>query len=143
MNPIVHFEIPAKDMDRAREFYSKLFGWEINAFEGETAAKEKYYNIETSKEPVVICGGILPRMQEGHTITIYVGVDSVDKYSEKVKELGGEVCVSKMAVPGMGWFACCVDTEGNTFAIWEEDKKAELTQEQKEWIEKKGENACC
>ena len=38
MNPIVHFEIPAKDMKRAKEFYGKLFGWKIEAFDGDTAA---------------------------------------------------------------------------------------------------------
>lgn len=34
-NPaIVHFEIPADDVDRARKFYSTLFGWKIEKFEG-------------------------------------------------------------------------------------------------------------
>lgn len=29
-NPtVVHFEIPAEDVDRARKFYSTLFGWKI------------------------------------------------------------------------------------------------------------------
>jgi predicted enzyme related to lactoylglutathione lyase len=29
-----------------------------------------------------------------------------------------------MAIPGMGWFALCMDTEGNKFGIMEEDANA-------------------
>jgi predicted enzyme related to lactoylglutathione lyase len=130
MNAICYFEIPAKDMNRAREFYNKLFDWKINEFKGETASKEPYMTIETPKSPEALCGGIMPKMQEGHTITMYVSVDSVDEYSKKVEELGGKICVPKMAVPGMGWFACCNDPEGNTFAIWQCDKEAKMTEEQ-------------
>ena len=35
-NPtIVHFEIPADDVERARNFYSTLFGWKIEKIEEE------------------------------------------------------------------------------------------------------------
>jgi uncharacterized protein len=27
-------------------------------------------------------------------------------------------------VPGMGYFAICLDTENNAFGLWEEDAKA-------------------
>ena len=30
MNPVVHFEMPAKDKKRTSEFYSKAFGWQMN-----------------------------------------------------------------------------------------------------------------
>lgn len=132
MNQIVHFEIPAKDMNRAKEFYNKLFGWKIEKFQGDTPVNEKYMMVETSKEPSTLNGGILPKMQENHNITIYIGVSSVDEYAKKVEELGGRVTVPKMAVPKMGYFVCCLDTEGNPFAIWEEDKNAESTKEQME-----------
>jgi predicted enzyme related to lactoylglutathione lyase len=41
-----------------------------------------------------------------------------------VKKLGGEVCLPKTAVPQMGYFAMCKDTEGNAFALWEMNKGA-------------------
>jgi predicted enzyme related to lactoylglutathione lyase len=31
----------------------------------------------------------------------------------------------KSPVPGMGFFAMCMDTEGNVFGIWEENKEAQ------------------
>jgi uncharacterized protein len=34
------------------------------------------------------------------------------------------VVVSKMAVPGMGYFAVCHDTENNSFGIWESNESA-------------------
>ena len=32
---VVHFEIPADDEDRAREFYSSAFGWTISPDAGD------------------------------------------------------------------------------------------------------------
>lgn len=142
MNPIVHFEIPARDMERAKKFYSDIFGWNISKFEGDTACNENYYNIEQSKDPIKLCGGMLPKMSECHNITIYIGVSSVDDYAKKVEEGGGKICVPKMAVPGMGYFVCCIDTEGNSFAIWEEDKDAKPTEEQIKFSEKNEKGTC-
>ena len=60
----------------------------------------------------------------GTHITNYIGVDSVDEYSSKVEKLGGRLFAAKHAVPGMGYFALCSDTENNVFAIWESDENA-------------------
>ena len=52
------------------------------------------------------------KRQEQHNqhITNFIDVNSVDEYSSKIEKLGGKVVVSKMAVPGMGYFAICHDT---------------------------------
>jgi predicted enzyme related to lactoylglutathione lyase len=52
-------------------------------------------------------------------ITNYIDVKSINEYSVKVERLGGKVVLQKMPVPGMGYFAICLDTENNSFAIWE------------------------
>ncbi len=46
------------------------------------------------------------------------------EYKSKVEKLGGKVVSPKKAVPGMGYFALCVDTENNSFAIWESNESA-------------------
>ncbi len=51
-------------------------------------------------------------------------VASVDKAAAKIEKLGGKICMPKSAVPQMGYFAICLDMEGNQFALWERDKKA-------------------
>jgi len=38
--------------------------------------------------------------------------------------LGGKILVPKMAVPKTGYFALCMDTEGNVFGLWENDPQA-------------------
>lgn len=119
---IVWFEIPADDINRAKKFYSRLFGWKINAFPG--AAMPDYQHIDTGGADASPDGGMMQRMHPTHTITSYVLVPSVTRHMAKVKKLGGDVCRPKTAVPGMGYFAICQDTEKNTFAIWERNEKA-------------------
>jgi predicted enzyme related to lactoylglutathione lyase len=119
---IVWFEIPADDLNRAKKFYKALFGWKINSFPG--AAMPDYEHIDTGGADASPDGGLMKRMHPTHTITNYVLVPSVDKHMAKVKKLGGGICKPKTAVPGMGYFAICNDTENNTFAIWEVNPKA-------------------
>ena len=67
---------------------------------------------------------MMKRMSPEQPVTQYVSVPSVAKFAAKIKQLGGEVCKPKTAVPGMGYFAVCQDTEKNTFAIWEMNQNA-------------------
>lgn len=66
----------------------------------------------------------MPRLHPEQSITVYVSVPSVDKAVTKVQKLGGTVCKPKTAVPLMGYFAVCEDTEHNTFALWEMNAQA-------------------
>jgi uncharacterized protein len=55
-----------------------------------------------------IGGGMMTRQGPHHQhITNFLDVNSVDESSSKIEKLGGKVVVSKMAVPGMGYFAVC------------------------------------
>ena len=62
---------------------------------------------------------MMKRMHPEQQITEYIGVPSVDEYSAKVEKLGGKIIVPKKAIPGMGYFVICMDTENNAFGIWE------------------------
>jgi predicted enzyme related to lactoylglutathione lyase len=117
---IVWFEIPADKPERAKAFYGKLFGWKIKPFPG----MADYQHIDTGGADASPDGAVMKRMHPTHTITNYVSVPSVTKFMAKVQKLGGSICKPKTAVPGMGYFAICVDTESNSFAIWEMDEKA-------------------
>ena len=101
--------------ERARKFYGALFGWKINRFPGMT----DYWHINTGGADASPDGGLMARKHPEQTITNYVNVESVDKSAAKVQKLGGRICMSKTAVPEMGYFVICEDTEGNTFALWE------------------------
>jgi predicted enzyme related to lactoylglutathione lyase len=117
---IVHFEIPADDVEKLRKFYSKLFGWKIE----KTPGPIEYWMIGTvpvDKKGMPIRpgvnGGMMKRQQPEHKPVNYIAVESVDEYTKKIKALGGKVLVPKMEVPGIGWWALALDPEGNQFAI--------------------------
>ena len=118
---IVWFEIPADDVGRAKSFYNSLFGWRIEKMPGSM----EYWHLDTGGEDASPDGGLMKRQapqQQG--ITNYISVPSVDQFAAKVQKLGGKVCMPKMAVPQMGYFAICQDPENNTFALWEKNENA-------------------
>ena len=115
----MHFEIPADDVGRAKEFYAGLFGWQIVQAQG----FEDYWLIQPGDEQD-LGGGLMKRQAPGQGPVSYVQVESVADYAAKVEELGGKVIVPRSPVPGMGWLAHFVDTEGNVFALWESDESA-------------------
>jgi uncharacterized protein len=119
---VVWFEIPADDIERARTFYSKLFGWKVDKFPGPTT--KPYWLIDTGADDASRNGGMMERQFPNHTITNYVAVPSVETAAAKVEKLGGEICMGKTAVPQMGYFVVCKDTENNQFALWEPDEGA-------------------
>lgn len=118
---VIHFEIPADDVEKIKTFYTKLFGWKITKL-----PEMEYYSIETVpmdekgnlKGPGVN-GGLYKREMPRQQALNYVYVESVDEYSKKTAALGGEVLVAKTEIPGMGWFAVAKDPEGNVFGIFE------------------------
>ena len=137
MPTIVHFEIPANDIGRAKKFYNDLFGWKIEKWPSTednssqltspvTGQSIEYWMVITTddKGNKALGGGMMKRQMPEHQVTNYIGVESIDEYSSKVKELGGKVVAPKHAVPGMGYFALCIDTENNSFAIWESNENA-------------------
>ena len=122
MPTIVHFDVPVDDMERASRFYRELLDWKIEAAPGPMP----YSFIATADDEGEegLGGGMGLREDPGQQITMYAGVSSVDEYAEKVEALGGKVVTPKMTVPGFGYLAVCVDTEGNTFGLWQVDRSA-------------------
>jgi uncharacterized protein len=126
MSTITHFIVPADDMERAKKFYAELFDWKIEKFPGPI----DYYAITTTAEnnEEGLGGGLVKREEPQDTIVNYVDVPSVDEHIVKVEKLGGKVVVPKTAVPGIGYAAVCIDTENNTFGLWECDEDAKMNQ---------------
>jgi predicted enzyme related to lactoylglutathione lyase len=113
---IVHFEIPADDPAKGREFWGSLFGWEFEAFPGPF----EYHMTQISDQT----GGAITNMEPGKRGTrAYFDVGDINAGAARVKELGGEADEAR-PVPGMGWFATCRDTQGNEFGLWQSDPSA-------------------
>ena len=109
-----HIEIPFDDQERAKRFYSGVFGWEFRSMEGFDG-----YDLYTAG-PGDLGGGLGKRGEmAGTTTRNYILVDSIDEAAKRVVELGGTITEPKAEIPGMGWFAIGTDSEGNTLALYE------------------------
>jgi len=124
---IVHFEIPADDIEKLKKFYMDLFGWTMNRYPGPTT----YYMIGTvpvdEKTMMPLRPGVNGGMYEKKNASSrelaiplnYISVESVEEYSKKVMALGGKILVPKMEIPTIGWWALAEDPEGNRFGMLE------------------------
>jgi uncharacterized protein len=119
MPRVIHFEIPADDPDRACAFYAAVFGWKIAAWGGPM----DYRLCQTGQGELGIDGAIMPRHGKQGVINT-IGVSSVDAAAEQIQAAGGKILTAKAAIPGVGYFAYCQDTEGNPFGIMQNDPTA-------------------
>lgn len=121
-DPVVHFEIPADDVERARGFYADAFGWTMNSMPG-----MGYTFLETApagedgrpSEPGTINGGMLARQSPITVPVITVSVDDIDTSLARIEELGGTTLRAKLPIGDMGFAAYFSDTEGNVLGLWQ------------------------
>jgi predicted enzyme related to lactoylglutathione lyase len=128
MNRVVHFEIQADDVNRAKDFYMKTFGWKIEPWmtKGEKGAEMDYWGLLTGDEVPGINGGLYQRPMDTDKYYMYdctIGVMDIDKAIMDVKANGGTIIKEKMEMMGVGWFATAKDTEGNRFGLMQSTAK--------------------
>ena len=103
-------ELMTIDVESAKEFYVKLFGWETEAYPMEGM---DYTVIKINGDDA---GGImaLPPEIEGMPPMwgIYVTVDDVDSTARKVEELGGKIIRPPSDIPDVGRFCVLSDPQG-------------------------------
>jgi len=122
LDKIVHFEIPADDLPRAKKFYGTTFGWQLDDMEGMDYTIVRTVSVDDEQQPTepgAINGGMMKRSPDTPAPVITVNVDSVDDALKKIEASGGSVVTPKQEIPGMGSFAYFKDTEGNTLGLWE------------------------
>ncbi len=126
MDKVVHFEIPAEDTGRAKEFYRSIFEWELN--DADMGGGNIYTTVTTTPidqesrlptEPGAINGGIMHRTPDTPAPVITIGVGSIDDALKKVEAGGGGVVQPRTEIPGMGAFAYFKDSEGNVVGLWQ------------------------
>ena len=120
-NSVVHFEIPADDVARAKAFYEKTFGWTITAFPMPAGAPP-YFGVKPQRkkgEPG-IDGGLLKRNNPGQPFTTYIAVTSLDAMNQAVQANGGTIVLPKQEIgKNMGWISVFKDTENNILGLHE------------------------
>jgi predicted enzyme related to lactoylglutathione lyase len=112
---ISHVEFPADDIDRARRFYSELFGWEL----GEMPQFPNY--LLFTMGAIERAGGAigLRGQSVGDKVRLYVEADSIDDMLAKVPGLGGKVVTGRTEITGQGHYAVIEDSEGSELGLYE------------------------
>ncbi|HEX3298795.1 MAG TPA: VOC family protein [Actinomycetota bacterium] len=125
MDKVVHFEITFDDQERAKEFYSSVFDWELNdadmgnGVSYTTATTVPIDDNRMPREPGAINGGFTSKSKETPAPVITIGVASIDDTLKKVEASGGKVVTPRTPIPDMGAFAYFTDSEGNTMGLFE------------------------
>ena len=104
------FELMTTDVEGAKTFYTRLFGWETEDMPMENMS----YTITKIGDEGV--GGIMPMPPEAEGAPphwgVYVTVEDVDFTAKKAEELGGKVHVPPTEIPGVGRFCLIQDPQG-------------------------------
>jgi predicted enzyme related to lactoylglutathione lyase len=115
-----HFEIPVDDPDRAEQFYATVFGWTFQRYPG----APQYYGMATTGDTDPGINGALFQRGDDSETTLTMSVDSIEDATASIRAAGGKVVQDKTAIPSMGWFATCEDTEGNKIGLFTNDPSA-------------------
>lgn len=118
---MAHFAINADDVERARTFYEKVFGWTMQAW-----GPPGFYQIEGA--------GLMGALQKRRELAAgqrtvgfecTLAVDSIDATESAVKAAGGKVVMERSVIVGVGTLMFFEDPEGNVFGAMQYDRTAE------------------
>ena len=107
-NPVMWFEVEGKDAKKLQDFYSKAFGWEIDA------DNPMNYGMVQAKEGIP--GGVGPN-SDGARVTIYIQVADLQEALDAVEKAGGKTVNPPMQVPNGPELAHFSDPEGNFIGL--------------------------
>lgn len=110
LHTITHVEIPAPDLNKAIEFYSKIFGWGIELV---TADHYAFFTIGNTGSGGALDASLMPAPEQtGPQLTI--DVENIDLTLEKIKAMGGSIALDKTEIPGgHGFYAVFTDPNHN------------------------------
>jgi predicted enzyme related to lactoylglutathione lyase len=117
--PVAHFEIECDDVERAKRFYERVFGWKIRAW-----GPPNYYLIDSSTAGI---GGDLRERQHrgagncGFVCTITC--EDLKATMSAVVAHGGAIAAPEYRIDGVGNLAYVTDTEGNRIGLMQQDKR--------------------
>ena len=111
-NLIAHCEIPTTDLDRSKEFYHKVLGWDFKSF-------GNGYLLFNNHKGTMVGLRQVDVVAKGESTVFHVNMPDIDSILKKVKDNGGAVERTKTVIPAMGWYALFNDPDGNTIGIYQ------------------------
>lgn len=116
-NPVNWFEIPVKDMDKARKFYQAVFGYnlEVHDMEPYTMAFFPMTDGKYGAAGTLVKGESYVPSHSG--TVVYFSVDDIEETLRKINASGGKTILPKKSIGEYGFIAHFEDTEGNRLAL--------------------------
>lgn len=117
-NPVVHWELWSADPERISKFFEDVFEWKVQHI-----PELDYRMVETGGEGG-INGGIM-KPQDGPwpgNLALYIDVDDLASYRDRIVKAGGKIIVERMEVPGMGAYSLFADPDGRVSGMWQRAK---------------------
>jgi uncharacterized protein len=110
-------ELLTNDFDKAKHFYEATFGWS-----SETKDMGHPYNLFNTAGGAC-AGGMMSIMPSMGPIPsnwlVYFDVESIENTLKTASDLGGQVVMGPMDIPGMGKCGVICDPQGAAFGVWQ------------------------
>ncbi|MEI8361172.1 MAG: VOC family protein [bacterium] len=120
MNRVIHFELQADNIERAKTFYQTVLGWKFEQMMTKAKDGLDYWGITTADDGPGINGGLYSRTDGEDKYYLFdctIQVTNIDKSIANIKANGGQITKEKSKIPHVGFFANAKDPEGNRFGI--------------------------
>lgn len=106
--PIAHWQVLARNPQKAAAFYEKCFGWEVDEANALGYRALKNCGVD---------GGIWPLYEGAPMVQLYLAVPDVDKILRDIEANGGRVILPKQILPDGDEMAVAADPEGIPWGI--------------------------
>ena len=117
---VVHFEIPAGDVEKLSKFYADSFGWK---FKKMPMGDFEYWMISTGPQGRTVTGGMYKKTGPTDGPRNHIAVEEIDSAIATFKKAGGKEVMGKQQIPGSGWTFLGADPEGNVIGIFQSTRK--------------------
>lgn len=112
-NPLIsHIEIPTTNLDKTKDFFNNLLGWDFKPF-------GNGYLLFNNHKGIMVGLRKVERTAKGDNTVFHVNVENIDDTLKRAVELGGSIKRGKTIIPAMGWYALFFDPDGNTIGLYQ------------------------
>ncbi|MEW1955848.1 VOC family protein [Terrabacter sp. NPDC080008] len=110
-------DVMVGDLENAREFYGRLFGWTFEDLPPEAGGY-----VMARKDGHAVAGAMAKNPDDpsqADTWTVYLAVDDVDAAAEQARSAGGVFFLEPMDVLQVGRIAVGADPTGAAYGLWQ------------------------
>ena len=135
-NKLAHFTIEAADLDRARAFYTGVFGWTFDPW-----GPPEFYRIKGAGVMGALQKRKTPLTEGRRGFECSFAVEDLNETAKLIEAKGGRILGARVMIPTVGGLKQFLDTEGNQAIIieyaaamaetltWPDDVQAEAVQQ--------------